>query len=239
MAKLTTPINLDKTLKGKIRQRVYRVGVELEGGWDSLPKGTRVVRDGSIHFDLPPLHVGELPSPPYDLETLKLWLRQHYPPHVNITCGMHVHLSFKTAFIYQRLMSPAYPSTILAYMTRWATDEKLGSLHPLWERLRGNSIYCQHQFFADEQVRRPEKDYDRSREGHRYTVVNYPYSRTSTLECRLLPMMDTPELAIRAIEEIVKITNAFLVASAKREETVKAGHLVDDEMLKEERRSYV
>lgn len=246
--KLGSPIDLSKFM-GKARNRVYKVGVELEGGWDKLPPRTQLVHDGSVRFKVPTPtlnHVGELPSPPLVLSEKEAtksgetwfpkWMQVFYPAHVNETCGMHVHLSMKTAFSYQKLMTPAYPATIVAYMTKWAEAEKLPKEHPIWPRLMGKNEYCQHLFYADDQAKTGSKDYDHNREGHRYTVVVYCWARHSTLECRLLPMMDNVEQAIKAVQEIIDITNAFLLVTAGREERVTAAHKLEDDEVVEVKR---
>jgi len=229
-------LDIDKQLalyrEGRVRNRVYRIGVELEGGWDKLPSKTRVVRDGSIVFpeDQPyPNIVGELAGPPISLGELSGWMNKFYPPFHNETCGMHVHMSFKTAMTYQRLMTPEYPATIVSYMEKWSKENKLSKTNPIWERLAGNSRFCKHQFFADMQASVVAKDYDNNRQGNRYTVINYCFSRHNTLECRLLPMMPDTTTAISAINEVIAITNAFLLKTVKREEKYSLS-IVDEEV---------
>lgn len=244
MQKLTSTdtLNIDHAL-GKARNRVYRVGIELEGGWVTLPKGTNVERDGSVRFrDVAAerlAHIGELPSPPLEVSQYPNWMKAYYPVATNETCGMHVHMSFKSAFTYQQLMTPKYPATIIEYMVRWAKKSNLESGHPLWPRLAGLSEYCQTLFQADEQASATTKGFDHHSNGHRYTVINYCWSRYNTLECRLLPMMKTVDVGIAAVQEIINITNAFLVASAKREKRVVAKHIIDDPEMREEKKVYV
>lgn len=240
--KLGEPVNLDNFL-GKGRERVYRIGVELEGGWNHQPQG--IVHDGSVHIDVPPdarIAVGEVPSPPLDMKTLATWMKKFYPQYMNASCGMHVHMSFKNALNYQRLMTVQYPSTIVAYMRKWAEENRLPQNHPIWERLAGRSRFCQHLFFADEQARKVEKEHNQEREGHRYTVINYCWARVQTLECRLLPMMETPEMALSAINHLVRVTNAFLVKSSKqarKEKKIGVIHIAEEDVERLERRSYV
>lgn len=232
---------------GKARNRIHRVGIELEGGWSTIPRGMNLTHDGSVRFRdidvasllVPIRHAGELPSPPLEVVQYPAWMKVYYPAAVNETCGMHVHLSFKSAFTYQQLMAPSYPATILAYITKWARREGLEENHPLWPRLKGESVYCQHIFSADEQASTQVKGHDQHAPGHRYTVINYCWSRYSTLECRLLPMMKTVEQGISAVQEIINITNAYLVAAAKREKRVSIKHIVDDVEVREERKIYV
>lgn len=53
-AKIGQVINLeDIQMRRKVRNQVHRIGVELEGGWDSLPTGVRLVSDGSVRFNEP------------------------------------------------------------------------------------------------------------------------------------------------------------------------------------------
>lgn len=267
---LKEPLNLDRVL-GKTKNLIAMIGIELEGGWTSLPSGTQVIRDGSVRGLRPPpgvtpvevglggrgisramieqhaanirrpnegpanvllraereltaqlatqpiMQIGEIPSPVMPPSELEPWMRRYYPQSVNETCGMHMHMSFEKALLYQRLMVPAYPATIRAYVTLWAKEQKLPKDHPLWPRLKGDSVYCQHQFWPDHQVRMREKDHDQRREGHRYTDISYPYSRTGTIECRLLPMMETADLGISALKRVIDITNAFLLQGKYRE----------------------
>ena len=235
------PIELLEHIRQKARNRVHRVGVELEGGWSKLPKGTHPVRDGSVEIAQTaeePLVLGEIVSPPLDLTAFPTWVKAFYPQKMNGTCGMHVHLSFRTALTYQRLMTPTYPATIVAYIRQWAETEKLGKKHPIWPRLRGESEFCQHVYQADAQSSTAGKDYDHHRTGHRYTVINYCYNRHSTVECRLLPMFDTPEQAVKAVREVIDITNAYLLATGRREEKIEGKAMVERDEEKETRRIY-
>lgn len=231
--------------RGKARNIVYRVGIELEGGWDKLPPGVRLVHDGSVVFPQMVNAVGELPSGILDVVNgsptyWATWLATNFPHHVNDTCGMHVHLSFKTAFAYNRLMTPQYPATVVAEFRRWATEQHLADNHAIWPRLANKSKFCQHKFFADEQVQQREKDHDQARMGHRYTVINYAYGRYSTVECRLLPMMATYDQSRAAVQELLDVTNAFLLALPnKREEKHRMEHKTDDQIDRVETRIYV
>ena len=219
--KLPKGIELKDSHLATARQRVHLVGIELEGGWEKLPKGAEVVRDTSVRFPIAIAHVGEMVSRPLELAEYPKWLKQFYPHHVNETCGMHVHMSFQTALTYSRLMNPKYPATIVRYIRAWAEREGFNMDHPIWPRLDNKSEYCQHVYQAEDQVFITRKEYDHHARGHRYTVVGYPFGRHTTVEVRLLPMMADAAQAQRAIEEVLKITNAYLVATAKREEKLK------------------
>lgn len=223
--KLGKGIELKDSHLSTARNRIALVGIELEGGWEKLPKGAEVTRDSSVRFPIPIAHVGEIVSRPLELTEYAKWMKTFYPHHVNETCGMHVHMSFKTALTYSRLMNAKYPATVVRYVRKWAEDEGLGMDHPIWARLDPTSPiaseYCQHIYQAEDQVFVQRKEYEHHARGHRYTVVGYPYGRHTTVEVRLLPMMATSDLAVRAIAHVLKITNAYLVATARREEKIK------------------
>ena len=220
-SKLGKPVVVNP-FKAKARNRVYRVGIELEGGWDKLPPDVSgLVHDGSVRFDslverVPPL-IGELPSPALDMKTWPSWLKKNYPSGTNASCGMHVHMQPVTALTYQRLMDARYPATVVQAFKEWAKKENFPADDAFWQRLAGKSRYCQHLFYPDDQIKKVDKDHNQERPGHRYTVIHYCYARYGTVECRLLPMMRDAAQAERAIRELIDVTNAFLLATAKRE----------------------
>jgi hypothetical protein len=248
--KFGPPLNIDSYL-GRSKNRINLVGVELEGGWNERPHGRIPDRDSSVQFNLVDddltkialiTQIGEIPLPPLSVKEFPATMKIYYPNYVNKTCGMHVHLSTLKAFSYQRLMvnKPySYPATIVEYIKRWAVAEKLPTKHPIWERLAGKCEYCQHVFQAEEQAKAASKDFDHHRNGHRYTVVGYCWSRYKTLECRLLPMFTTYDQGVRAVQEVINITNAFLAASKDREPTRRVVIQDDEYGDIQERRTYV
>lgn len=186
------------------------------------------------------LHVGELPSPVLTLTEWETWMRKFYPHAVNSTCGMHVHMSFKHALMYQRLMVESYPATVVEEFHKWALAKKIETTsHPIWERLLGMSEFTAHSFWPDSQVKQRQKEYDHHATGNRYSVINYCYGRFQTLECRLLPMFGCNEagdveMAIEAIKHLILITNIFLVTTRGREMTYSASYLLNDPDHREE-----
>jgi hypothetical protein len=230
------PLEIDHLLtKPKLKSFIYRVGVELEGGWRKLPKGVVLDHDGSINgLKIPDrellanptlenfLNIGELTSEPLELGKLHAWMKQFYPSDVNKTCGMHVHMSFFSALHYQWLMVPEYPATIRHHITQWAVNEVIPKSHCLWDRLLGQNEYCRYEFFPDAQASMRKKSYQMGQVGNRYTMINYCHglNNRGTLECRLLPMMETVEQGTRAVQRVVDVTNACIAILAKREEKV-------------------
>ena len=137
-----------------VKNRVHRVGIELEGGWKT-GMGLAVIRDGSVSFTDTEIQshsiqaAGEIPSPPLEMSEWEGWLTNHYPSYSNTSCGLHIHLSFNSALRYQRLMDPSYSATIVAELERWGREEGLPQNHPMWKRLKGGCKYCQLTFNAN------------------------------------------------------------------------------------------
>lgn len=277
-------LEIDKYL-GRSKQMIYRLGIELEGGWNKLPDGIMGLQhDGSVHITpkanpelqkklenlvskinransqreqelyareyqrlqkdaMPPLQVGELASDILEPSKYVIWMKHCYPHVVNETCGMHVHMSFQSALNYARLMIPEYPKTVVAYLTEWAKEENLPKDHPIWPRLKNQSKFCQHRFEPDLQAAKTRKEYDQNATGNRYSAINYCFNTHGTMECRLLPMMETAEQGIRAVQRVIDIANASLVVSAKkyREDKLIGEVVVDGELgvVKHNRNEYV
>jgi hypothetical protein len=240
--------------------RIKLVGIELEGGWSEVPTGIEWVghavpaagqlgRDGSLD----PLaarnptcpYVGELPSKPMPEGAVEKWLKAHYPAIIGPECGMHIHISLTNDLLYMKLMDDeAYPATVVEYLRRWAVAEKIAKTDPIWGRLAGTCIYCQHLHMPDEQVSNTRKDWEKHRKGHRYTALNFCYNRVDlgkprngleettkaigTIECRLLSMPENAEMAARAVKEFIRVTNGFLLATGAKKEKKKSTNFAVD-----------
>lgn len=225
------PLDLDDVL-GKAKNRVALVGVELEGGWKELPKGVHTVeRDSSVFNDRAPagvVAIGELPIGPAVPAAIPTLMRRNYPHKINSTCGMHVHVSFETLFHYGILMVPEFQETVFKYLTLWAKDQKntkgdplFKSDHYIWERLSGENKYCKKEFWPDAQVTVKRKEFTRNA-GHRYTAIHY-CGRYNTIECRILPMMNTPAHGVSAVMYFIDVVNACLHVLGKDREQLRKG----------------
>lgn len=217
-------LDIDKWLTNKPFNRVKAIGVELEGGWRTLPSGARIEGDASVFHNARQdgIRAGEIPLGPFVLADLSKQLKKNYPHKVDDTCGLHVHMSFESPLHYALLAdSPDYQETVLEYLFRWAKRSHLPENHCIWGRLRGESIYAQKKFWPYDQSIQQRKDYDKQRHGHRYTAIHYCIARNGTIECRVLPMLDNADLAIGAVRELIDITNGYLYAVDKHK--VKEG----------------
>jgi hypothetical protein len=241
----------------KLKNRIAAVGIELEGGWDKVPVGLRpesIIRDGSVIFNPPanqrltaavlermddrpipsmkfPKYIGEIPSPVLRVDAYEDWIRANYPQHVNETCGLHTHMSFKYRLNYMRLMTPEYTPYIVKGLKEWAEEEKFAKSHPIWVRLnKKDHPHCAHVYLGDKQVAVDHKDFhSRGKPHSRYTFINYCWTQQAqrtggpgTVECRGLPMMETPDQAIRAVSEVYRLTNKFLAMMKSREPRAEA-----------------
>lgn len=185
-----------------------KVGIEIEGGWETSPRvvadrvnGAVVVGDGSVHTNAE--YSSEIITQPYaSLASAKAALEQLYPDETNSSCGMHVHVSFKTEEAYSRLMSEEF---YFYYLLRWQTwGQNTGIVGEFWRRLRGENDFCRREFRVMEQA--PA----RSKGSARYCHLNYCYRHHGTIESRLLPMFKDKKFALLALEETISIYQDYL-----------------------------
>ena len=184
--------------------------------------------------------VGEIPTPKPGLaiEDVKEWMTKYYPQIVNETCGMHVHMSFMRKLHYHRLMTPNFTTTMVASLLEWSEEEKLGRDHPIWNRLKDpNHPHCAHTYCGDKQVTVTKKDYhSRGKPYSRYTAINYCMGQHGTVECRLLPMMETTEQGVRAVMRVLDTTNKFLAKDRVREKREGGSVPIREDMVLEFKR---
>ncbi len=243
-------------LLGKVRNRIKAIGIELEGGWLKVPDGVRLTQDVSVRVEDPAgrlISRGEIPSPPLEMSKWVDWMKVHYPSHCNESCGLHVHMSFRSDLTYQRLMRRDYTTAIVDQLREWAKGRRLPSSHAIWGRLKGENKYCLPLYAPEKQATARQKS------NSRYAVVNYCHGIHQTLEIRVLPMFPTipakvqkpvfyaalgeskppkpavlaPEvpgidLAIEAVQRVIDTTNAFLLLDVKRERAERATLISDD-----------
>jgi hypothetical protein len=224
-------LNIDRHL-GKARNRVALVGVELEGAWKEMPPGVRLVGDGSVFRGNRPAgyNCGEIPTGPVMPIAVPKIVKLLYPQKVDNTCGMHVHMSFERARHYGLLTTRDYQDTIVEYLSRWGKKVELPADHALWDRLAGKNEFCKNEFHPELQIAKAGKDYEHHGRGNRYTIIHYCW-RLKTIECRVLPMMKKADTAVKAIMEVIHITNAALyVLGNKKDETVSSSLMMPEDM---------
>jgi hypothetical protein len=178
---------------------IHKVGIELEGRWDTRPAG--FTYDGSVGgFQTLGGAVGEVPSPPLTLDEVNPWLDANYPDEVNQSCGMHVHVSVESKAEYSLLMSHAaqLERDLIKNVKDWATEREIIPRHPLWERLAGRNRYCQMGTHGVENQTRA-----RTKINARYRMLNFCWRLHGTLEIRLLPGFKKKHLGIEAVQTVI------------------------------------
>jgi hypothetical protein len=221
---------------GKVKNRVMAVGIELEGNWKGLSQETVLEHDGSVGRAVPFLNdkkpgwrKGELPSPVLIPAGYEKWMRKYYPQEVNSTCGLHIHMSFRSVRHYHLLMEEEFQETLLFHLEEWGKKQGLPEDHCFWKRLKGEEVYCQKKFWPNEQARKERKEEHDvqvwgGRHGNRYTILNYCWGTEGrgTLELRVIPMFESVEQAISVVKLVLDVTNAALARMAHlRRRTMK------------------
>ncbi len=199
--------------------RIHKVGLELEGGWYSQPSEREPVRhDGSVQLssydpfgqgNMQPLYCsGEISNQPTrNMDKLETWVKQVYPPVINETCGLHVHVSFENIVHYQMLMDKRFYDYYLEQYDKWIEIAPISQREKAWfkARLDGINRYCIRQFVPDKQSHVTIRH-----DTHRYCHLNYCHTLHGTLESRLLPMFNKSYTAWAAIIKFIAIIETWL-----------------------------
>lgn len=180
------------------------VGIELEGGWIEKPRHT-VHSDGSVSCE--GNYKGESHTEPANtIKGICLELEAKYPDLVDLSCGMHVHVSLPNLY-YAMIATKKFHDYFLERMETLKEyikqiDEK--DYNNLCERLKGNNRYCKGQFLPEKQIISTNKT------DTRYTMLNYCHGLHKTLECRVFPMFFNSRCAAIAAYEFMDIIKSFL-----------------------------
>jgi hypothetical protein len=202
--------------------RISRVGVELEGGWDSDPSGRtgahrlaegggRLVDDGSVSTPGNFRGGAELRSRPLtSLDDVMAFVQNCYPENVDGSAGLHVHVSVRSTRDYALLMRPAFLGGLYRRLDGWGRAMGLAPNHRFWGRLDGGNTFCRATFDPEAQL---------TEEGHgssRYSALNFcAYHSHQTLEFRALPMFRQPDTAAKAVRAYVEYVERYLRSCAK------------------------
>src|SRR5271166_6706662 len=109
--------------------RINKVGIELEGCWHNPP--ARCHDDGSVNVECNCANQygtnRELASLPLTVAGITRFVRTNYPDHVNGTCGMHVHMSFKSPADYARLTEEDFNAFFIEGLHDWGLRNNIRS----------------------------------------------------------------------------------------------------------------
>lgn len=234
-------------------QKINRVGIELEGAWHIDTAKRRLKEDGSVGVscDCSPcrrVENGEKASRTLlpVTKSIKTFVETNYPDHVNSSCGMHVHVSFKKDSDYARLMEPAFNQYFKHELNAWGHRANIKNT-AFWERLEGSNTFCKDEFIPQQQFLQTSKRYTR------YTQLNFCYSVGrrkcaelgcpgsyrdycrlhsvgKTLEIRVLPMFKSKSVSIAAIEQVLTIIERFLLFPVAEYASVESVELESEEI---------
>jgi hypothetical protein len=181
-----------------------------------IPQGIR--GDGSVLVGGE--STGELsPDGGLPVDEILPWVDQNYPHHVNLTCGMHVHVSFVSPSIYASMATPEFEPFLVEQLVKWGKAYKVPYNHPFWYRLLGRNTYCKRGLTS--KIITEQMQYVEHRDP-RYYLINFAWARFQTIEFRILPMFKQKQTAIRAIRAILRTVDRF----AKKRESYRSGRKV-------------
>jgi len=153
---------------------------------------------GNSEFD----YIGELASPTFKrYEDMMIWTDVNYPDKNNITCGIHIHLSFLRLLDYSFLMENKFRDYFEAKMITFGKTNGLKNDSQFYKRLAGQNSYCLKSFTPD---------LNSKGEGNKYQQLNACYFSRGTFEIRVLPCFQDKKYTLRAIKFIHDIINEYL-----------------------------
>lgn len=194
-----------------------QMGAELEGSWTSHKRaeiaekvrGAKAVRDDSVHIGYG--DCGEIITRPHaDIEALCADIVKLYPDTVHESCGFHIHTSF-TPLNGSVIASRQFYDYFKEQWRIWGKKEKLANNHEFWSRLNGVNKNTRDEFVPETQLKGDGRGKGGKGGQARYTILNfYSWEIHQTVECRLLPMFEGAERAIKAVHHLAWIYDSFL-----------------------------
>jgi hypothetical protein len=195
---------------------IDRVGVELEGGWNDA-QDFEIFGDGSVNVTAN--YVGEAHTypRPYSLNdesTIDAFNRQFenmYPDRVDNTCGMHVHVSFKSIGAYNAFVCNEFADWVIAGLKAWGANTTSSNLK---RRLAGENSFAETTYDAQTALRQclTRNKHD----APRYTAVNYCYNTHGTMEVRVLPMFKDKAVGQAAVKALIHLISLWDIANSPK-----------------------
>lgn len=192
--------------------RIKSAGVELEGGWNTLPPAG-YVGDPSVHVRAS--HVGEAHVRAYTFAGLAKQVTENYPHATDSSCGMHTHISVHNASDYAAMMEPGFSPFCIEHLTAWATIKGVKNVN-FWDRIRGRNTYCGNRY-----AKPPEKQFFMVGKGdHRYSHWCFCFKNHGTAEFRTLPTFRSAKLAVEALEQVYIAVETWLAMAPEVVEVI-------------------
>lgn len=177
--------------------------------------------DGSVetrHYT-----AGEIASPIFyigldsSIKKFRRFVKEHIPQEVNSTTGHHIHLGMNNLLAYNKIMDIDYYNQFKKEVKKFfdscfanSADIETQAYYRLFlSRYANENHYCQDLFSPNAQASYGYAEYDGTSSG-RYTMLNYCYPTHRTIECRLFPASNNPEIVCMVTEWFIKFTNTWL-----------------------------
>jgi hypothetical protein len=204
---------------------INKIGLEVEGGWggergiapfDDLDLTADRSIDGTMMRTdraMTSVHVGEAVSEPIDREAVDEWINKYWPTEANITCGYHIHVSFRKPFWYTLCTRKSFFLHLLAKVEAKMEEIPLGPRHYLRRRLQGQNVFCNMDFDAAGQIRVQER---RIVNRVRYGALNFAHGLHGTMEFRLYPTFRNKKEARIFTHVYLDAINEYLDAATQR-----------------------
>ena len=209
--------------KTEIFTNVKAVGLEFEGLW--YRHNDLFKEDGSVEFYQDHEHhpdcddyeycdcdqsesyhsgyVGEVASDIlYSSEEMKHFFDDYHPDEVNLTCGLHVHISLNGVDDYSRLCEKSFYKHFKKELIEWGLVH-CPNKRSFFDRLAGHNDYCLD-------VHAPGRQLGDNQGQSRYSILNYCWLDHETIECRVLPMFGDKKIALKAVIAILQIYENYL-----------------------------
>jgi hypothetical protein len=210
--------------------RLLTIGIELEGGFSCLPdrddisydthEDSSVEIEGGYNEDCECSgccdgdecdyrgdyeFVGELVSPVLPITAWQHWVRKCYPSEHNESCGGHVHFGVSNISAYENLNCQEFHNYFVRELKAWGKRANIRNDN-FWSRINGENSMCKDEYEGKEQLAVRDEGYPSCR----YCILNFQYDKHRTVECRVLPVFESPSTMISAIKAVIRIFNAWL-----------------------------
>lgn len=190
--------------------KVYKIGVEIEGGFDNTISGEDYHEDGSVDVETDGF-MGEVVSKPMaTLEEVYDWVDKVYPDDSNSSCGTHVHVSFNNNLAYMQTMSQSFYDYFVDRMEAWGKKAGISKKSVYWSRLKGDNTYCKKMPKAARVIQAQYQKMESNYGSNRYYQLNHCWSKHRTLECRMLPVFQDKKFTKAGIREFIFICDSYL-----------------------------
>lgn len=197
---------------------IDKIGLEIEGRYSDIcaacesarNKGVDWTPDGSIMYTRTGAAM-EFRTVPGKLSQALRQLSEFYPDETDSSCGLHVHVSFKSPTHITQLHTREFLEYFDRRWREWGRERGFGPFSQFMRRLEGHNDFCRSNL-ADFTETQDMLDV------RRYKQLNFTsWHAHKTVECRLLPMFRETKHAIAAVSFLIEIYEDWFMQDLARE----------------------